>query len=360
MDKTSVFTDLLKDLGYLGENTPVNGGIKTFTSLEEELSAITTGAAVRDLSANTHLLLSGNDALDFLHRISTNAVKELAVNRTVRTTFTNEKGRILDSVLLLRLQDTLQIIGSVGTEELLHYWLNKFIIMDDVKVVTADKQQFAFEITGPQAEALTILLFGDVAKRADLNRIYTGVCESHAVHFTPQLEKNGKKKFIVLGSVAAGREVLRQCKYSSAIIEIKFIGTQAWDLYRIEAGIPDRTELNEQFNPLEAKITDEINFKKGCYIGQEVIARLDTYGKTQKELCGFTIGEQIAPAGMLKVYTETGEEAGVITSTAWSAARGATLALGYLRKQYLPEETELHIENGSTNIPVFRRNFLHT
>jgi folate-binding protein YgfZ len=360
MSRLSIYSDLLKDLGYLSENIPTNGPVSVFSSVEEEIGAIRTGAVIRDVSSHTHLTVRGNDALDFLHRISTNAVKDMQINQSIRTTFTNEKGRILDSVLLLRMQDTVHLIGHEGTEELLEYWLNKFIIADDVKVESAFKAQFVFEALGPQAEALMLLLFGEAAKNAEQNRVYTALCESHVIHFTQQKFINGKKKYLIFGPVAAGREVLRQCKYTSSIIDVKMLGTQAWELFRIEAGIPGPNELNDKFNPLEANLAEEINFKKGCYIGQEVIARLDTYGKTQKALCGFLFEGKISPAGSLNVFGGSGEEAGEVTSISDSTSRKTTIGLGYLRKQFLHEDAELFVRDGESEIPVFLRNFSAT
>lgn len=358
MSRTSIYTDLLKDLGYLAEEVPTNGTVPVFSSVEEELGALRTGAVIRDISASTHLILRGNDTLDFLHRISTNSVKDMQVNQTTRTIFTNEKGRILDSVLLLRMQDVLHIFGNEGSEEVLAYWLNKYIIADDVKTESAYKQQFAFEALGPQAEPLMILLFGEAAKGAELNKVYTALCESHVIHFTPQKLANGKKKYLIFGPAAAGREVLRQCKYSSAIIEVKLLGNEAWTIYRLEEGIPGKNELNDKYNPLEAKLNSEISFTKGCYIGQEVIARLDSYGKTQRELCGFLIGEPLQSEASLKVFSESGEEAGEITSLALLDGRGTTIGLGYLKKQFLKEDVELYSKIGETEFPVIIRNFV--
>jgi folate-binding protein YgfZ len=359
MSRISIYTELLKDLGYLAEDVPTNGTVPVFSSVAEELSALRTGAVIRDISAFTHLLLRGNDSLDFVHRISTNAVKDLQLNQTQRTIFTNEKGRILDSVLLLRMQDVLHIFGNEGSEELLSYWLNKYIIADDVKTESAYKQQFAFEALGPQAEPLMILLFGEAAKGAELNKVYTALCESHVIHFTPQKLANGKKKYIIFGPAAAGREVLRQCKYSSSIIEVKMLGNEAWNIYRVEEGIPGKNELNDKFNPLEAKLAAEISFTKGCYIGQEVIARLDSYGKTQRELCGFLIGEPLTSDTAIKVFNAEGGEVGEITSLAPLDGRGTTIGLGYLKKQFLKEDGELFSKIGETEVPVIIRNFVN-
>ena len=358
MNKKSEFLELYNDIGFQLIIDEKTNKVKQFSSLNEELQAFHTGAAVMDISASTLLSVKGKEALDFVHRISTNSVKDVLVNGTVRTTFTNEKGRILDSVLLIRLQESLTLIGGEYSEEILSFWLNKYIIMDDVSVESLYQKEFAFEIMGPQADSLMILLFGETAKITEEFRVYTVLLDAHAIKFTVQKERNGKKKYVVFGPLIAGRELVRQLKYSSTLFDVRFIGSDALELYRIEEGIPRERELNDRFNPLESKLSEEVNFKKGCYIGQEIIARLDTYGKIKKELCGFILEATLNPDTYYKITDEDNQEVGVLTSSLFSDDRQKTIALGYLGKQIIIGESRLFIESEGKMLDLFRRSFL--
>ena len=102
---------------------------------------------------------------------------------------------------------------------------------------------------------------------------------------------------------------------------------------RIEAGIPvSPYELNEQYNPLEARLMDStINFTKGCYPGQEVIARLDSHDNVKQHLAGFLLGGQQPQNMAIEI---NGQTIGSLTSFGYSYDRKSYIGLGYIRKSY--------------------------
>jgi folate-binding protein YgfZ len=107
------------------------------------------------------------------------------------------------------------------------------------------------------------------------------------------------------------------------------VSPEAWDLVRIERGIPSiDAELDDRSNPLEAGLEDLINFEKGCYIGQEVVARLDTYDKLQRRLVGLRSAKPLSPGADL---TADGRNVGRVTSSTISPEFGP-IALAYVRK----------------------------
>lgn len=351
---------MLQALSALEKNLQLSESedkIKVFTSVTEEYEILSTGVGARDVSYSTILSVSGKDAQDFLHRISTNSVKNLEINQAVRTIFTNDKGRILERVVLARLQDQIILFGNEGTEELLSFWLNKYIIMDDVKVKSLYGQQFVIEVHSHQAESLMILLFGDAAKKIEENKIYTVLCDSHIVHFLKIHEQNNKYKYILFGEASGVRAICTQLYESKSILDFSFIGEEAYERFRIEEGLVGPKELSNQFNPIEAGLIGEVDFKKGCYIGQEVIARLDTYHKVQKSLVGFVFKERIAFDGVWPVYDAERNEIGVVTSTANSPESSSMIGLGYIRKSKLETEEEetYFVLDGNREVETYLR-----
>jgi folate-binding protein YgfZ len=121
-----------------------------------------------------------------------------------------------------------------------------------------------------------------------------------------------------------------------------------FESYRIMCGIPAHpSELSLDFNPMEARLINLISFTKGCYIGQEVIARLDTYKKVQKQLVRFRLG---ALPNKLPVpcYSEQ-QEVGIITSAVWEGH--VVFALGYLKTTF-SENQPLYFMNGTEKITL--------
>jgi folate-binding protein YgfZ len=128
---------------------------------------------------------------------------------------------------------------------------------------------------------------------------------------------------------------------------VPVLGHDARELLRIEAGIPlFGRELGEDYNPLEAGLREAISFTKGCYIGQEVIARLNTYHKVQKHLVSMAFQGSVAPPAGARLVVG-GQDAGWVTSAIFSPVHGRVLALGYLRPPFVQKGTQVEVEVGN-------------
>ena len=135
------------------------------------------------------------------------------------------------------------------------------------------------------------------------------------------------------------------------IFDIKLIGEQAYNHYRIENGMPEApNEINDNFNPYEADLINEVNFKKGCYIGQEVIARLDTYDKVQKKLCGVTLSETVTISEQMVLLDNENKEVGFITSL--SPNSHSTIGLAIIRKAFADKDIKLKIKTDDKKLDV--------
>jgi folate-binding protein YgfZ len=122
------------------------------------------------------------------------------------------------------------------------------------------------------------------------------------------------------------------------------VGAQAYEAVRVEAGFPAwGSELNEEMNPLEAGLDASIHWNKGCYIGQEVIARLDTYHKVQRHLVGLRFDTASAPPAARAQVFASGEAAGWVTSSIVSPALGVPIALAYVRASHAAPGTAVQV-----------------
>jgi folate-binding protein YgfZ len=119
-----------------------------------------------------------------------------------------------------------------------------------------------------------------------------------------------------------------------SVFDFKLVGEDAYEKFRIEKGIPAvPNEINDIYNPYEAGLINEVSFTKGCYIGQEVIARLETYDKVQKILSGVIFETQDVPSVSLLII-DGKNEVGKITSVAYSPLYKKAIGLTYLKKEY--------------------------
>ncbi|HEX7573278.1 MAG TPA: tRNA-modifying protein YgfZ, partial [Bacteroidota bacterium] len=129
----------------------------------------------------------------------------------------------------------------------------------------------------------------------------------------------------------------------------RWIGRKAYEGFRIDRGIPAAPgELNDAFNPFECGLRDSISFTKGCYIGQEVIARLDTYGKIRRHLTRVASPARL-PGPLPLLMLKNGAEAGTLTSMTEIPFGGKYLGLAVVRNDLAPGDT---LAAGATGVSV--------
>jgi folate-binding protein YgfZ len=357
---------ILSYLETLGLNNISSNGSGLFTQFADtaaELESLNSGVGLRLFTSPGVIELRGKDVLDYLHRISTNSLKELPKESIAFTIFTNEKGRIIDKSAVINFGDYQLLVTSPGNRHKVISWINKYVITDDVKAVDAAGKYFLFELIGPQADSYSTLLCGDAACRLNANTFRVINTEGILFFIMKVQDIKGPVKYWMLADPDNGLKLLKFMVDNKGPFDFNLTGEEAYNIFRVENGIPGApNELNDQYNPHEAGIIELVNFTKGCYIGQEVIARLDTYNKVQRWLCGIKFnGEPPAAAGYL-LTGKDGSEAGNITSLVNSRKLRSHIALGYVRKAFAEPGTELNAVSGdgqSFNVTVselpFRR-----
>ncbi len=285
-------------------------------SLYKQYEQLRNDAAIVKVPTATVLQLTGKHVLDLLHRISTNNVKSLDPGHVVTTVLTTDRGRILDVVRLVRREKDALLVGSEGTSSGIAAWLDKYIIMDDVKIKDSTSNHHIYKIAGPNRDCI-------------LNEIgnLTSPNENQATLFdTGFLIQSGYDEYIFASD---NPESFPSSKY--------IVSKAAYEIARIESGIPSVNEWNEKFNPLEAGLISWIDFKKGCYIGQEVIARLDSQNKIQKEMIKLKFEKKPEP-GSLIFFQE--KEIGIVTSSSDFLQEHYAIGIGYLKKDMIKSENQ--------------------
>ena len=300
-----------------------------FQPLKTEMLMLEAGCAVVDFSDRGVLELSGKDTIDFLHRISTNDFHSADSAKAVQTLLLNEKGRVLDSLLVLRREKKVLVIAGRGGEHQVKEWLERFIISDDVSVrdVTGELVLLARVIgrSAPETVRANLLGSSTMAKYFDLEVEISVVDRDEAV--LTQLAKQG----------------------------ISQVGNNAYEVFRIENGIPRyQREISGEFNPLELNLRSQISFVKGCYIGQEIVARLDTYQKVQKRLCLVEWTENLLSTTPL-ILVSDGKEVGIISSRSPEIAGNRLVkGLAVIRKDYAANGIKIRLNVDDTEVAVKR------
>lgn len=357
-DKMS-FNDFLRNLGIEAQ---MNGDSKviSYSTVEEELRSLSDGVGLRNISYLGMIELRGKDTLDFLHRISTNSVKDLGKEQITKTIFTTEKGRIIDLATVLNFEDYQILFTSPEHHSKVLRWLDKYIISDDVKVSDINGKYTLLEVCGPQADSFTTLICGKVVNSIAENSFKVISAEGMLFFLAKMRDEKNQLKYWVIADQLNGNRFITFALENKGIFDFNLIGEEAYNIYRVEQGIPAApNEINDDYNPNEAGLLGYIDFKKGCYIGQEVIARLETYDKVQRSIKGIVFSDK-AGQNVYDLVNGDGGESGKVTSVVYSLKCKKNIGLGYIRRNHQQDGTKLRAKdpNGNeTDVTVHRLPF---
>ncbi len=295
-----------------------------FGSVRRENEALMHDAVCIDFSFHGCLRLSGRHALDFLNRMSTNDLKNLQQNECLQTVLTTDKGRIVDLISVYRSDNDLVVSTSPQNEDTILRWFDKYIIMDDVRMEIATDHTAQLVVVGPRSSQIV----RDLIKTdpPENNRSLNSEFQGHPLLIGTSFQiENG---FILITDLHGGESLLEWFRSKN----ILSCGMEVYHSARIAQRKPIlRRELSEKYNPLEAGLSHAVSFTKGCYIGQEVVARLDSYQKVQRHLVLIRTSDQVSTDCKIK---KNNSEAGSVTSSCYSENLGQFISLGYVKTEF--------------------------
>ncbi len=316
----------------------------TYTTVDEEYHKVQSDIGVTYRGLN-FLTIIGTEALSFLHRLSTNALEDMQAGQCRPTVFTTEKGKLIDLATVIQSGEGVILVVSSKNASRVKNWLDKFIIMEDITITDVTDVYSMFSFLGPHVDSLRekINLEGEIPAEGFYS--HTHINGYDATLFQDQFWN--KQVFNLLVKNDAVSEI-----WNHIIQSVHPVGSASYDTIRIENGITQfGKELTEKINPLEAGLERFINYSKGCYIGQEVIARIDTYNKLQRRLQGFIFphSNEIVSNGTL---FHNGEEVGWTTSHTWSFKLNKQIALGFLKTGIEADNLDFTISGPSDKVNV--------
>jgi len=316
----------------LGQETVLHYG-----QSHAELPWFRATVALVDLSYRSRLCLLGADRQGFLNGQVTNNILTLTPGRGCYACLLNAKGKIDSDLNVHCLEEELLLDFEPGLTDAVRSRLEAYIIAEDVQVLDVAPHYGVLAVMGPLAsKAVGVLLpsYDETSdpwtfqklSHPDLGEVYAmrqpapGV---PAVQLYIPLPGLGTAAGILAGKVRA--------------LGGGWAGWDALEMLRVEAGVPrfgmdmDATNL-----PPEAGLEGRaVRYDKGCYIGQEIIARIRTYGRVSKSLRGFRLetGVDRLPKRGDPLFHE-GKPVGYLTSALYSATLRASIALGYVRREH--------------------------
>ena len=300
--------------------------------LENGYSGAVEHAAFFVHPAPGYFRLSGPDRRAYLQRQTTNDITQLRPGRVLVTVLTSPAARILDVFTLIEQGDLIGILTLPGQGEGTFRFLRSRIFFNDKVALEDTSLEFSLvDVIGPMAprflESLGQIqdLQGDDLLVQHLGDQELRVWQLPELGLRPTL-RSGLRLLVPTQQLSRLRTSLRDFK------SVK-LSAEAYDLLRIEAGIPASAhELTEEYTPLETGLGAAISHTKGCYTGQEVIARQITYDKVTRQMVGLKLDVETRVGEDLR-QIDTRQAIGKITSATLSPRFGP-IALGVVRKPY--------------------------
>lgn len=262
------------------------------------------------------IAVSGKEAVQFLNGLITNDVAKLEADAQMAAAFPNAQGRLLATVRVLRRGDQFLFETEAETHEKVYKNLFRFTFAGDFFVEDLSENYRYYEISNSKFQ----------------------IPNSKFVEFRNEF---GANIFVPHEAAESFTNELEKAKAVS-------ISEDLHEVLRIERGVP-KYGVDADETTIVPEIGDDlISYQKGCYIGQEIIARIHFRGHVAKQLTGLILNAEAAIGGELKSLD--GKNAGKVTSVTFSPKLGKYIALAFVRYDYLAEETELSIDGQAATV----------
>ena len=295
--------------------------------VEAEYAALIQGVGVAGLGSRTQIEFTGKDRAAFLHGLCTNDIKRLATGSGCEMFLTNVQGRTVGYGYVFHGAESLVLETSPGQAESICAGLERYIIREDVRLIDRSQQWSELVLAGPDAERCLRQAFSAEVPGALMSHVELRTADGPlSVRRVPFL---GPTSFFV----ACGRQSERAVCAALHAAGAAACGGTALEIARLEAGSPlfgaDITSANL---PQEVGRDERaISFKKGCYLGQETVARVDALGHVNWRLAGLKVaGPDVPPVGT--EIEGDGKTMARVTSAVWSLRLGTPLVLAYVRR----------------------------
>lgn len=317
----------------------------TYGDVPGEYAAATQAWVVLDETDRGALRVTGADASSFLHNLLSNEVRNLAIGHSIPNLLLDPKGKVRFTIELTRLDENELLMSTeAGQASALAQALDMYLFSEDVQLTETTEQHAPVSIAGPLAEEkLAELCQGALPKEGGANITVNGF----QVSASPSMRAG-----LSAWTLDAGAE--NASALWSALVDAgaQAIGRIALDSLRAEACVGQAGEdIDDTLYPQEARLESSFSLDKGCYIGQEVVAKIDTYGGLNKRLCLLRIDHDDPVPRGTRLYREdsdSGEwrDLGVSTTWAYSFAQDGGVILAYIKRKHQEPGTRFRIGDG--------------
>jgi folate-binding protein YgfZ len=295
--------------------------------VRQQHSALTQATGFADVSDRSQIEITGKDRVQLLHGLCTNDIKSLKPGDGCEAFLTNVQGKTIGYIDVFCCPHSLVIESAPGFASAIISNLDRFVIREDVQFVDRSKEWRQLLVAGPQSPAMLRQWFD--ADPPSTTYGHTRVDWQSGQVYVRRVPFTGPNSFFLAADPVIADGLIAELEARGAIR----CGSPTVEMVRIESGSPMfGRDISDENLPQEVdRNALAISFKKGCYLGQETVARLDALGHVNRTLCGVAFrSAEVPPVG---AEIRAGDKTiGRITSACWSVRLDAPLSLAYIRR----------------------------
>lgn len=299
--------------------------VASYDDVDKEYQAACHSVGLLDASFRGLLQVVGPDRLTFLQGMCTQDLRGLLPGQSLYAAFLTAKGAMVSDARIFATSDALWLDVEPGQSQPLTQFLSQFLISEDAELRDVSSEWAMLSLLGPKA--------GSLEKSPE------GLWLPSMLPEVPGVDVWFKRQELTTAFQA-------MCQQA----DVTPIGLTAREILRVEQGIPRfGMDMGSQTIPLEARLERAISYDKGCYIGQEVVARATFRGHMNKLLSGFLLGPQALPYDTELFAAD--KKVGVVKSVVFSPRRQQFVALGYVHRDFVtpgtllltPQKEKVHV-----------------
>lgn len=333
-----------------GWRVPANYGDVT-----REYSAVRDGqAGLIDLSSRGRILVTGSEAVQFLNGLITNDMKTLETGRWMPAAFPNVQGRLLAAVRVIHQAETDKNVCPtflIDTEAATHDHalkiIERFTLAGDFHVSDITGATAQITVQGKQAAAIVGSALGNEAAQLPENGAIQASWQGSDVTII-KCTHTGEDGFDLIAESEQAESLWDSLQSAGP----RPVGHDALEILRIEAGIPRYGIDVDDSNVVTEALDEAVSYTKGCYVGQEIIARIKYRGHVAKKLTGISFEKEINLEAGATIKSSDHKDIGRITSATFSPRLQRTIALGYVKFDHLGPGTVIKVTSAGVDVPA--------
>jgi len=296
-----------------------------------------------DVSKRGKIEVTGDDQITFLPRMLTNDIESLKPNQSTYACFLTPQGKVVTDAHVFRFEKSVWLDMEAGLAPKVIEALGKFVIADDVELKDKTQDFAGLLLFGPKARVYLQMLTKSSGHPDKINEHLCSSINKTGCHLFC-IPLFGKRAWYVVTPMSDKNALVTTIQQSAGEFDMHACSDEVLEILRVQAGTPRYgVDFDQESLLMEVGIDKTaVSFTKGCYPGQEIVARMESRARFAKKLTGIVLEGTVVPKAGSEIQ-KSGKAIGKITSAVLSPVSQKPLALGYVTREHLKTQNKVEV-----------------